>query len=121
MSPQTLEDGMHVEGENLAPFGQILGDSPELRVMQELVSAPDFEYTKLQLANGAKVSRTTLDRVLEKFTLWGVVVQTRKIGHITLYQLNGANPISQAFERFTREMSIVIARQLAETEGAPDN
>ena len=100
-----------------APFAGLLGDSPELRVLRELVVDPDHAYTKLELASAARVSRTTLDQVLQRFEELGAVVEERRIGRVRLIRVNSENKVVAAFVGMLLATSEVLTPKSKATRG----
>lgn len=106
--PEVLSEAGRQMG-GFEPFLAVLGESPELRVLHELVVNPEHEYTKVDLASGANVARVTLDKVLDKFLNHGLVEKARTVGHITLYRLNEKNQLVQEFVQFNDRLSLRVA------------
>ena len=92
-----------------APFEGIFGSTPELKTLQFLIAHSHFDYTKKELAEHAGISRQTVYKVLELFLKWGVVKETRKIGNVTLYNLNKKNKLVESFKKFDNEVIEIIA------------
>lgn len=74
-----------------SPFLDTLGDTPLLRVLEFFLTYPDFDYTKSYVANETGVSRVTIDKVWKKLIKEGVIIKSRNIGEIAMWQLNRAN------------------------------
>jgi DNA-binding transcriptional ArsR family regulator len=87
------------EDEDGPPFGGVLGDSSELRILRELLSDPTHDYMKLELARDAGVTRTTLDRVWSTFLEHDMVHEVRKLGRIRTYRINAKHPLVRDLAR----------------------
>ena len=72
-------------------FREFVGDSPTTRLLEFLIEGRFFDYTLTDLAEKAKVSWRTLNRVWPTFVKNRIVIVTRTIGRIKLYKLNMEN------------------------------
>ncbi len=51
----------------------ILGNHPQIKVIDYMLSCPFQEFTKQQLAVGSEISRSTLDRFIDDFLEYGLL------------------------------------------------
>ncbi|MFH1239951.1 MAG: hypothetical protein V1672_01935 [Candidatus Diapherotrites archaeon] len=72
-------------------FLDFLGDNPNTRLLEFLITGREFDYSLTDLADNAGVSWTTLHRIFPKFEKQKIVVKTREIGRAKLYKLNMEN------------------------------
>ena len=78
-------------------FRKILGDTPQIRVLEFLIEGRELDYNIRDIAEGAHIGRTTLFRIFEDLLKNKLIVPTREIGNAKLYKLNLEN-------RFVRKM-----------------
>ena len=69
-----------------------------------------FDFTKAEIAEGANVSRVTLDKFWPALEKNNMLIETRRIGNGTLYALNKDSEVVQKLGEFFR-----LARRI-ETE-----
>ena len=104
---------MKMEDETL--FLKILGrDNPIIRIIDFLIDNEAFDYSKTEIAKGARISRTTLHKVWKILEDLGIVVETRKVGRAKMYKLNKNNPIVQKFIELDNAISEYYARRFTE-------
>ena len=69
-------------------FLQTLGiKSPLLRILDFLMDNKAYDYTKTDIAKGARISRTTLSSIWENLEKNGLVSETRVIGRAKMFKL----------------------------------
>ncbi len=69
-------------------FRKALGDTPKIRVLEFLIEGRELDYSISDIAEGAKIGRTTLFRIWEDLTKSQMIIPTRQIGNAKLYKLN---------------------------------
>ncbi|MGC9517442.1 MAG: hypothetical protein ACP5C3_07085 [Methanomicrobiales archaeon] len=72
---------------------KIFGSSPQVKLIDYLVAHPWEEFSKTQLAEGAQITRPTVYKLLDKLILKKLVIKTKKVGNIQLYQTNSKSSI----------------------------
>lgn len=72
---------------------QIFGECSQVKLIDFLVAHPWSEYSKTELADGAGIARPTLYKLLEKLLTEELILETKKVGNIQLYQTNRKSPI----------------------------
>ena len=88
---ETNEDDILME-ESL--FIRELGiKSPMLKVLDFLMDNEAFDYSKTDIAEGAKMSRATLFKVWPRLQALDLITATRTVGQAKMYKLNKKNPI----------------------------
>ena len=53
----------------------ILGNHPQIKVIDYMLSCPFQEFTKQQLAIGSEISRSTLDKFIDDFLDYGLLLK----------------------------------------------
>ncbi len=76
-------------------FGEYLGDTPTVRILNFLILGKDFDYSMTEIAEGSHVGWTSFTRTWKELEKKKVVVRTRNIGRAKLYKLNVEDPTVQ--------------------------
>jgi Fe2+ or Zn2+ uptake regulation protein len=98
-----------------------MGDYPQVRVIEILITHPWSEYTKKDLAEASGISRSTLYNLLDKLETYQIIKPTRKIGSAQLYTLNTESTSTKAIMVFQRELAnIEIEKQISEEDSIVD-
>ena len=101
---------------------EIMGDYPQIRVIEILITHPWSEYTKKDLSEASGISRSTLYTLLNKLETYQIIKPTRKIGNTQLYTLNQESNTSRAIMAFGKELSnIEIEKQKNTYQQEPVN
>jgi DNA-binding IclR family transcriptional regulator len=82
----------------------LFGDTPFLRILDTLLTNPDHEYTKQELAEENDLSRQTVYRIWDRVEKLELVEYTRQIGSAQLFQLNKDSPLVQQLLQFRNEL-----------------
>ena len=69
-------------------FVETLGDSPQIKVLDFLISFHAFDYSLTEIFKNTKVSYATLKYLLPKMLKKKLVIITKKVGKANLYKLN---------------------------------
>ncbi len=72
---------------------QFIGDNPATRIMDFLIENKGMDYSKSEIANGARISRATLFKHWNKIEKFNLVKTTRRFGRTRLYTLNTENEL----------------------------
>jgi len=72
-------------------FLEFLGDNPNTRLLEFLITGREFDYSLTDLAENAGIGWTTLHRILPGMEKQKIVIKTREIGRAKLYKLNQEN------------------------------
>ena len=67
------------------------GDTPQLRILDFLISFNFFDYPLTEIARNSNVSYNSLKVFFDDFIESGVVIKTRKVGKSDYYKLNTDN------------------------------
>jgi hypothetical protein len=67
---------------------KIFGDCSQVKVIDFLLAHPWSEFSKTELADGAQITRPTLYKLLDRLLDEHLIVETKKVGNIQLYQTN---------------------------------
>ncbi|VVC04174.1 Uncharacterised protein [Candidatus Burarchaeum australiense] len=95
-------------------FLEFFGGRPFFRVVDFLLENRLQDFSKSEIARGAGVSWATLYNHWPKLEKQGIVKATRKVGNITLYQLNESNPLVKSMKR----MELALIERAANAEEA---
>lgn len=85
---------------------ELFGKTPELRVIDFLLDNNIFDYTKTEIAKGARITRPTLYRFWDKLEKAGLVKKTRKINRTQLYKINLESPIIKRIMEIEMKVSL---------------
>ena len=77
--------------EELSLFLKALGDYPQLRVIDFLITFQLFDYPPTEIAKNSRVSFVTFQTFWPGMIEKDFVTKTRKVGNATLYKLNKEN------------------------------
>lgn len=72
-------------------FRKVLGDTPQIRVLEFLIEGRELDYSISDIAEGAEIGRTTLFRIWDDLIKNKIIKPTRQIGNAKLYILNIEN------------------------------
>ncbi len=78
--------------ENKSFFLMQFGDTPQLRVLDFLISFHFFDYPMTEIARKSNVSYNSIKVFFPQFIKSGIVCKTRRIGKSDYYKLNLNNP-----------------------------
>jgi predicted transcriptional regulator len=81
--------------ENKSFFLMQFGDTPQLRVLDFLITFHFFDYPLTEIAKESNVSYNSLKVFFDDFIKSEIVIKTRKIGKSDYYKLNLENPFIQ--------------------------
>jgi predicted transcriptional regulator len=76
---------------NMSQFIKYIGNSPQTRVLNMLITGRELEYSISDIASSANIGRATFYRMLEQLIKNKIIIKGQKIGHIQLYKLNLQN------------------------------
>lgn len=86
---------------------EILGDYPQIKVIDYLLMNPFAELSKLQIAVGAEISRITLNKFIDDLTDKQVVIRNSN----SKYHLNLQSPIVMSLNRFLDELNKIAIEE----------
>ena len=72
-------------------FIENMGDSPQIRVLDFLLTEREIDFSITDLAKNAKIGRATLYRIWKDLIKNKLIIKTREIGRAKLYKLNTEN------------------------------
>lgn len=81
--------------ENKSFFLMQFGDTPQLRVLDFLISFHFFDYPLTEIARESNVSYNSLKSFFGNFIESKIVIKTRKVGKSDYYKLNLENVFVQ--------------------------
>ena len=73
-------------------FTKTIGSTPKIKVLEFLIEGRELDYSISDIAEGAKIGRTTLFRIWNDLIKLKIIKHTRDIGNAKLYKLNLENP-----------------------------
>ena len=74
-------------------FLEFFGKSPFFRIIDFLIENRHSDYSKTEIAQGAKIGWSTLFKIWNRLEENNIVIKTRAYGNTKLYKLNTKNPI----------------------------
>lgn len=72
---------------------KIFGNCVQVKLIDFLVAHPWSEFSKTELADGAQIARPTVYKLLDTLLDENLVIKTKKVGNIQLYQTNIKSPV----------------------------
>jgi predicted DNA-binding protein YlxM (UPF0122 family) len=72
---------------------QFIGDNPATRIIDFLIENKGMDYSKSEIAEGARISRAALFKHWNKIEKFNLVRITRRFGKTRLYTLNTENEL----------------------------
>ncbi len=95
--------------------------SPVLRILDFLMDNKAYDYSKTDIAKGARISRTTLSSAWENLEKNGLVKETREVGRAKMYKLNLDSPVVRKFIELDNAICDLYASQLEKQEAVLDS
>lgn len=74
-------------------LSRIFGDCSQVKLMDFLVAHPWSEFSKTEMADGAQIARPTVYKILDRLLREHLIIETKKVGNIQLYQTNKKSPV----------------------------
>lgn len=91
--------------ENKSAFLEQFGDTPQLRVLDFLISEHFFDFTVTEIARRSEISYNSLKSFLDKFIENKFLIKTRRIGKSDYYKLNTDNTIVKNIIKLAWELT----------------
>ena len=92
-------------------FTEVFGNSPQVKVIDLLVTQDDMEYTKTEIAECAEVGRSTLYTFWDTLEHYDIVRKTRRIGNTWLYRINKESAAVKALQDFQLKLVDMIVEE----------
>ena len=73
----------------------LTGDMPLFKILDFLLENKGMDFSKLDIAKGAEISRASLFNYWSEVEKHGIVKVTRRFGKTKLYTLNVKNPVTK--------------------------
>lgn len=73
----------------------LAGDMPMFKIIDFLLENKGMDFSKLDIAKGAEISRASLFNYWNEIEKHGIVKVTRSFGKTKLYTLNVKNPVAK--------------------------
>jgi DNA-binding transcriptional ArsR family regulator len=103
------------------PFGGLLGDTCETRLLQFLLPMYGIEFDMAELVEEIGLTRQSIAKAMKKFVERGMV-KIRKEGRTPLYSINEESPLVKRLEDFDNSLieSMVGPEEYLYHEGCPE-
>ena len=112
-----------IDGEKTSIFVKTLGDSPQARIMDYLITSRGLPVHQSDAMRNSNVSKVTIIRIWSKFIEEKILLYDRTIGKAKLYTLNEKNLVVKKFiEIFNlcmREEAKIGLKGIKELESIP--
>ena len=92
-------------------LAEVLGDSPEIRVLDFLLTFNEFDYTIKQIAREVEAGWTTVEEVIKSLVERGIAKETRTFGRARMFALNRENPFSKLLLKLDLELAKIVAQE----------
>ncbi len=98
-------------------FLRVLGiKSPFLRILDFLMDNKAYDYSKIDIAKGAGISRRALSSAWESLEKNGLAKETRKVGRENMYKIDLRNSVVKKFIELDNAICDQYASQLEKQE-----
>lgn len=97
----------------------VLGDHPQVRILEFLATHQGFDYTITDLARHSGVSRPATYKAVANLLRSGVVVKTRKVGTSQFFALDADNPLVKPFLDIELTFEAPAPRRRLPRKGVP--
>ena len=77
--------------ETTSLFIEFMGDSPQIRVLDYLLTERELDFSITDMAQNAGIGRATLYRIWNNLIKNKIIIPTRTIGKAKLFKLNTEN------------------------------
>ncbi len=82
----------------------ILGDTPQLRIVDFLLAHYRYDYSKKEIAEGARIAVSTLYTIWGELEDFGIVTPTRAYGNTQLFKINSQNPLVRKLAKMDMDL-----------------
>lgn len=93
----------------------MLGNHPQIKVLDYMLSCPFHEFTKQQLAVGSEISRSTLDKFIDDFLDYGLLIKVN-----SKYAVNRKSEFIKDFFNISNKL-VKIEIEMQESLGEQDH
>lgn len=83
---------------------KLTGDMPLFKIIDFLLENKGNDFSKLEIARGAEISRASLFNYWSEIEQYGIIKVTRRFGKTRLYTLNAKNPITKKIIELERSL-----------------
>lgn len=111
--------GERLEDTNESLFVKFFGGTPLVKTIDFLLENHLFDYTKKEIAEGAGISQSTLEKFWSQVEESAIIVKTRKIDKAQLYATNAESPIIKELSRVDLVISDQYADQILQAQKVP--
>jgi len=88
---------------------EMFGESPKIRIIDFLLDFPMNDFTKTEIVDAVRMSKTTLYKNFEILEIYGIVKVSRKIAKAKLYRINLTHPIVKRIHEIEKDISFDLA------------
>jgi hypothetical protein len=99
---------------------EFLGNYPRIRVIDLLISNPYSEFSKTDIAESSKISRSTLYNFFEKLEEYDLIQHGNRYGQTQLYKVNTESPAIKALNTFQLRLAEIEINKQMEIYEAED-
>lgn len=85
-------------------FCDVIGYSPESKILELLLEGRGYEYTMTDIVNGVAINKKRGYEILHDYIKKKILIKTKKVKHFQFYQLNKTNPRVKMLLRFFDEV-----------------
>ncbi|OYT55124.1 MAG: hypothetical protein B6U72_00550 [Candidatus Altiarchaeales archaeon ex4484_2] len=82
----------------------VLGDTPQLRIVDFLLGHYRYDYSKKEIAEGAGIAVSTLYGVWKELEELEIVIQTRAYGNTRLFKINSQNSLVKSLAKMDMDL-----------------
>ena len=92
--------------ENKSLFIEYMGDSPQIRILDFLITERNIDFNITDIAKNAGIGRATLYRIWKDLIKNKIIIKTREIGNSRLYKLNESSQFVKKIIELDNELVI---------------
>ncbi len=82
----------------------VLGDTPQVRIVDFLLGHYRYDYSKKEIAEGAGMAVSTLYGVWKELEELGIVTSTRAYGNTRLFKINTENSLIKSLAKMDMDL-----------------
>ncbi len=101
-----------------SPLRAIFGSHPQVKIVETLVIHPDFDYSLIELAENAEVSKAMVFALKDKFLHYKIMKPTRKVERLQRYKFNENSPVGKLLNSLSFKLADIDIELLLKGEEA---
>lgn len=82
----------------------VLGDTPQLRIVDFLLGHYRYDYSKKEIAEGAGIAVSTLYSVWKEIEDFEIIIPTRAYGNTQLFKINSQNSLVKSLAKVDMDL-----------------